>query len=578
MRRFLSILFFVFVCLSVCSQTDKPSDRLYSMLFDEALRYRLSGDYDKAIDYYTKCLKLDDTSSPLYYELSRIFYSKRDFRNADRFADLVLKYDTTDNIYYLKNSADLKLTVGQYDKALEIFDKIIKICPKEYENYFVCSRVCAELKDYKRSFEYLDKIPVDEPYLKNVILVEKAEIYLKQGSNKKALAILNKLYKSEPTNYQYSKLLYKYYYDRGDFDKAIKYAQISSRQVDGESILFNIAEYYYLKTKNGTIDPLFFQYVDSAFSNVSIPPDVKYERFVHFLSSKDLNSYVMASTDTYVHSFFDRSFNSCISCSPDFEPFYSIYSNHLLLYKRVKEAIDVLAGFLHYYPGSADVWQSYITLLSSTGRLDEFAAEAASAYRSYPDDPVILLFYCESLNYQKKHSTSIPLLRKCLSIIAEGNSNTNTNYQVSVLNCLANSYYEVDSLPKSFECYDKVIALDPHNMLALNNYSYFLSLTGTNLDKAEQMSRKTIDIEPTNPTYLDTYAWILFKMQRSNEALFIIERAIDNGGDGVEIFDHYADILLSVGNVDKALQYWSKALECDPGNDSIKTKIDMYKK
>ena len=104
MRRLFFILAFISVCFSVCSQTEKPSDRLYSMLFNEALRYRLMGDYDKAIDYYTKCLKLDETSPSLYYELSRIFYSKRDLRSADRFSDLTLKYDSTANIYYLKNN------------------------------------------------------------------------------------------------------------------------------------------------------------------------------------------------------------------------------------------------------------------------------------------------------------------------------------------------------------------------------------------------------------------------------------------------------------------------------------------
>ena len=55
----------------------------------------------------------------------------------------------------------------------------------------------------------------------------------------------------------------------------------------------------------------------------------------------------------------------------------------------------------------------------------------------------------------------------------------------------------------------KALQLNPQNLPVLNNYSYYLSLDKRDLDKAEMMSGITIKAEPMNPTYLDTYGWIL---------------------------------------------------------------------
>lgn len=48
------------------------------------------------------------------------------------------------------------------------------------------------------------------------------------------------------------------------------------------------------------------------------------------------------------------------------------------------------------------------------------------------------------------------------------------------------------------------------------------------LEEAERMSARTIQAEPDNATYLDTYAWVLHRMGRDTEALKYIKKAIAN--------------------------------------------------
>jgi Tfp pilus assembly protein PilF len=65
-------------------------------------------------------------------------------------------------------------------------------------------------------------------------------------------------------------------------------------------------------------------------------------------------------------------------------------------------------------------------------------------------------------------------------------------------------------------------------MGCLNNYAYFLSESGEQLAKAEQMSYRTVKAEPKNATYLDTYAWILYMLGRYSEANIYIDQALQN--------------------------------------------------
>ena len=115
-------------------------------------------------------------------------------------------------------------------------------------------------------------------------------------------------------------------------------------------------------------------------------------------------------------------------------------------------------------------------------------------------------------------------------------------------------------------------------MYVLNNYSYYLSLRDEKLDYAEQLSKKTILAEPNNSTYLDTYAWILYKQKKYAEALIYIKRAYLNGGDKNDVIvEHYGDIQYKNGNLDEAVQLWEKSKELGNKSEQLQIKIDTRK-
>lgn len=147
-------------------------------------------------------------------------------------------------------------------------------------------------------------------------------------------------------------------------------------------------------------------------------------------------------------------------------------------------------------------------------------------------------------------------------------------------------YFKLDSLPDAFRSYENAISIFPDNSLALNNYAYFLvekekvKPGSPEFEKAKEMSRRSLELNEDNPisTYLDTYAWILFKEQDYNDAEVVQKKAIDlaresEGEVVAEYYSHYGDILYMNGKPEEALQQWEKALQLEPNNEILKKKV-----
>ena len=123
---------------------------------------------------------------------------------------------------------------------------------------------------------------------------------------------------------------------------------------------------------------------------------------------------------------------------------------------------------------------------------------------------------------------------------------------------------------KNTNCLIKVrtLALRPEKSVVLNNYSYYLSLRTKDLEKAERLSKKSLELNPDEATYQDTYGWILFKLGRYEESEKWIHKALQNAElVSPEIFEHYGDVLFKLNKIEQAKEFWNKAI--DAGGDNL---------
>ncbi len=99
-----------------------------------------------------------------------------------------------------------------------------------------------------------------------------------------------------------------------------------------------------------------------------------------------------------------------------------------------------------------------------------------------------------------------------------------------------------------------------------------------NLDEAGSMIKRALEIEPENGAFLDSLGWFYFKKGDLARALTELLHAADlfNPPDPV-VFEHIGDTYRSLGNTPQALSFWQKAINLDPQNQAVASKIDQAK-
>ena len=144
---------------------------------------------------------------------------------------------------------------------------------------------------------------------------------------------------------------------------------------------------------------------------------------------------------------------------------------------------------------------------------------------------------------------------------------------------IGDNYHKLKEHKSSDEAYLTSLKYNPDNIFVLNNYSYYLSNREENLLLAKEMITRCVDLTKTNPnsSYLDTYAWVLYKLKEYKLAKNQIEKALLLRVDNAIIYEHYGDILYQLGLLKEAVLEWKKAYHLDNNNIDLKKKINNYR-
>ena len=192
-----------------------------------------------------------------------------------------------------------------------------------------------------------------------------------------------------------------------------------------------------------------------------------------------------------------------------------------------------------------EVWQNLLYLEVQLEQFDDVIKHADEALELFPNQGMLHYFHGFAHLRKRHYPEAITSLEQSKKL-----SNSDPNFMSELSNMLGDAYNATKAYEKSDKAYEEALVLNPNNNSALNNYSYYLALRKTNLEKAEKMSTVLAKNNPDNPTFLDTHAWVLYTRQKYKEAKKVIERAISTGNANATHFEHYGDILFKLGDVD----------------------------
>jgi tetratricopeptide (TPR) repeat protein len=533
--------------------------RKFDYFFYEAQRLKMQGNLQKAKMYLIECLNIDSTSSTCYYELSNIEIRNKNFKGAQQLLENSVRL-SPDNKWYKILLGDLYQQNKDFSKAVSIYESLVGIYPNSDEYLYILAQLYYKNKDYENAIDAYNKLE-NNIGINEAISLEKEKVYLEMGKKSLAYKEIELLIEENPYEPRYYGFLGDLYMYTKEYEKAeISYRKILDIDSTNGLGYFSIANVR-LQFKD-TVG--FFNNFERGLADKELNIEVKLQRLLPFLMSKDFSEQSMEEkveplfqSLTTVHNDDSRSF---------------IYYGHYLQTKNKKEkAIDEYKNGIAIDNSDPSVWQDLFLLEIDLGKFELLHEDTKEALLIFPDNPLFNLFFAMAAMQKEDYTNAYKVLKHGFNHVGD-----NINLKGQYYAYLGDVEYSLNKPDEAFKSYQEALNIDENNVVVLNNYSYYLSVENKNLDKAEKMISKCIELEPGNATYLDTYAWVLFKRGRYFESKYIIERAIDNGGDSNDIIvEHYGDILYKNGDIEGALLQWNKAKDLGSESEILDKKIEL---
>jgi tetratricopeptide (TPR) repeat protein len=255
---------------------------------------------------------------------------------------------------------------------------------------------------------------------------------------------------------------------------------------------------------------------------------------------------------------------------------WELQAAYMSLKQMPQDSIDnSLRGALEVAPDNAGVRLQLIQSKWKEQLFDDVISLCKPALEYNPDE--MAFYYFLGLAYFQKDEKDKALHTFQLGV-SQINSESNKEIVSDFYAIMGDILHEKGREQEAYVAYDSCLQWKDDNLGALNNYAYYLSEKGKDLQKAEKMSYRTIKAEPKNSTFLDTYAWILFMQERYEEANIYIEQAVQNDSTVSDvILEHAGDISAKLGNMKKAVEWWEKARDAGGNSKVLIRKIKLRK-
>jgi tetratricopeptide (TPR) repeat protein len=531
-------------------------EQQYYYVFIEANRKKILGDIQGALELYYECLKIKPEAAAAMYEISNINKILKNYDSAIKYARLAVENDR-ENKWYKLNLAELLITTKNYEEAVKVYEEAYLIDKQDLEIPYKMAALYTHMKNYERAIELYNEIESSLGVQESLSLA-KQQLYYNLGQKTKAYDEIEELIKHYPGEPRYYGILAEMYTNDNLFIKAKEnYDKLFKIDSTNELGLLSIIDYYRKKMDYEQA----FKTVKKVIDNEQIEYNQKVIVLVSILNTRsEFNIYNQQIEEML--SYFKQMY-------PDRKDSYTIYADYLIKMNELEKAKTELEFILNTFEGNIALWEQLLYIYSYNNNFDTLYKQSKRAIDSFPKHDIFYLFNGISGNQTDKSKEAIRSLEKGLNLAKTD------EIKIDFYTNLAEALYDNKEYEKSDYYFDLVLQKQPDNLYVRNNYAYYLSLREEKLEYAESLSKVTIEKEPNNSTYLDTYAWILYKLERYQDALFYIKRAFERGGaESVVIVEHYGDILYKVGNVDAAIQLWKLSKELGNKSKQLVEKIE----
>ncbi|RPI17822.1 MAG: hypothetical protein EHM58_07755 [Ignavibacteriae bacterium] len=546
------LILLLFLTVTAVFAQDKPANPKALQLFIEGKTLELQNNYIGAVNKYREALKIEQAPG-IYYSLSKLYYDVSQYQKSLEAGLEALKI-APENLTYKENVSDVYIILNDYKLALKYLLEVASKKPDDISTLYNVGRLYEAEKQPSEALKYYNRI-TDEFQYDETVLNRMLEIYNGYKDYANAAATLEKMLALNPTDISIKYSIAATYLKIPDYDNALKiYEDILQQNPKNRDVQTEVIKIYFRQNRNSEAFEKFGQMLDKDTVDFETKLGVALAFFD--ASQEDSSALPVARSiletlqQTYPQQWMPEYYLALLDAK----------DNSFAAEQRMKDILvradtsleaHVQIGFFYY----------------ERNRFDEALNTFIKGAEKFPAD--FRLNYLTGNTYYRlgKMRESLPYLEKAKEL------NPSDINSISTLGII------YDDLMMDAECeklYEEAFKYHPDNVLLLNNYAYHLAERGIKLEKALEMSRKAVTIEPENASYLDTYGWIFYKLKDYKNAKKYIEKAVNLGANAV-LYDHLGDIYHGMDDISKALKYWNLGLELDPENKDLKYKVEKYK-
>ena len=533
----------------------------FDYFFMEAVRQQNAGNLTAAFDLLEHARSINPHAAEVYYYESMYHSSMK--RDSLALACMEKSVQLNpDNQTYAERLAEYYIANQQFDKAISAYELLYAHNHDNTDALRILVQLYQQKKDFRSMLSTIERLELEEGESEQLAL-SKMRVYEMMGDQKAAYNSLKDLADKHPLDVVYRVMLGNWLVQNNRQKEAYKYFTDALKE-EPDNAYAESSLYDYYNATNQT--ELARQMLDRILMGDNTPVDTKIVMMRSFIQDNEAHG----GDSTQVLALFDK----VLGVPKPEEHIAELRAAYMSLKKMPQDSVN--AAYMKVLDIAPDNVSSRLQLVQSlwnAKKYDEVIAMTDQA-QAYNPDEMVFYYFGGMAHYLKGDDEST--LATFKKGIAQVNDKSAPDL-VSDLYMIMGDILNKKGLEKeSFAAYDSCLHYKEDNVPALNNYAYYMSVTGKDLHRAEQMSFKTIKAEPKNGTYLDTYAWILFMEERYHEAKIYIDQAVanlDSTQNNNAVIEHAGDIYAMNGMTDEAMKYWKQSYDAGNKTDALELKM-----
>ncbi|MBX2844758.1 MAG: tetratricopeptide repeat protein [Saprospiraceae bacterium] len=537
-----------------------PLEKEYSqesiVMLIEAGKERALGNDQRAVTYYLQALQIDPDNDAAHFELAKIYEEQGLLSKSLIHAERAASIDST-NKWYMDFYGNSLINEQQFDKGIAIYKQLSEQYPNDIDYLYSLAFAYQQGGQLAEAIDTYGQVETLAGSGDPSLIFRKHRLYAEQGDIDKAAQEIEKLIEQNPSETRYVGYLAEFYELNNMPRKAIEqYDELLELEPNNPQALVAKADLYLQLGERDT----FQSSINSVINSEAFSMDEKIKVLYPMVDDISENA---AFKDVYL-----AAAKLLVETYPNEAKPLALYGDFLYNSGQLENSIESYEKAISLRPDVFSVWEQLMFIYSTKNQFTELIDVAERATKVHEEEP--LPFYMGGFgHYQlKEYEAATKFLEEGIKLEAPKTMAAEMN------SLLGDSYNALEEYDASYLSYDRALLFNPDNVYILNNYSYYLAIRGEQLDKADKMISRAIQLAPNDANILDTYAWVKFKRGEFQEALPYMEKALELDKNNPTLVEHYGDILYKLGRKAEALRKWEKANDLGKATDTLMRKIN----